>query len=774
MVATGRAVELTFVTRITDNALPSSSPAFGTPVHPFNPGPRPLAQPVFKPAIPTILPILLPPASLRPLAFRTFTKKHNLTLSSSALQALATFVGRHCGSGWREEGTAEKVLDEIARQWKRNSGPVIVEDAQLLKDLLKTLEGCMSSGRIDSSKSGLSRQSTFSFTNSDSPSDKAPPPLSHQTSFGISSLQVSQADDEDASAPLDPRSWLSVLHAPSHPRFTFSTAKSHFLPITTPPSLLPPPSARTAAFRDRYAILHSLVLRNPAFQTPTITSGAAARTLSRSDSTFNTATHTFKLTPVANLLGRSGTPHLLLGLLTISPAGALVLQDPTGSIALDLAHARPLAKSESEAPWLYPGSIVLVEGVYREDFSGAGSAGLGGGSGVGGMIGGRFIGFSVGPPPVEKRNVSLGVPAGSDGVKVERAEEPLGGGFGWTAFLPGGSEKATGARMRRLEKRILQSDNTAEERRRVVIMSEVKLDIPECLSALRTVLQIYARERDESKLPLAFIVMGSFVSTAVLAEGKAGGSIEYKELFNALAAVLADFPSLLRASRWVFVPGDNDAWSSSFAAGSSVALPREPVPDVYTSRIKRVFRDARAEAGGKKDDALDEVWTSNPARVSLFGTAHEIALLRDDMASRMRRTAISYGREARAEDAANAEDADSPMEDVDTDVDSTTQFARKLVLSLLPQGCLAPFPAATRPVHWSMASGAGPLSLYPLPHTLVLADGEAPAFAVTYEGCHVMNPGRLVRGEGGGRKRRVGWVEYDAGMKRGVVKEEWM
>lgn len=328
--------------------------------------------------------------------------------------------------------------------------------------------------------------------------------------------------------------------------------------------------------------------------------------------------------------------------------------------------------------------------------------------------------------------------------------------------------------MRRLEKRLLDSENVAEERRRVVIMSEVNLDVPECLSALRTVLQSYARERDESKLPLAFVVMGSFVSTAILAEGKAGGSIEAKELFNALAAVLGDFPSLLRSCKWIFVPGDNDPWASSFAAGSSVAIPREPIPEVYTSRVKRAFREARVEAGGvlasKKDDSLEEVWTSNPARVSLFGTAHEIALFRDDTASRMRRTAISYGREARAE---QAEDVDMSGT-AEEDVDPSTLFARKLVLSLLPQATLSPFPATTRPVHWSFASGAGPMGLYPLPHTLVLADGEAPAFAVTYEGCHVINPGRLVRGEGGGRKRRVGWVEYDAWSKRGKVREEWM
>jgi hypothetical protein len=33
----------------------------------------------------------------------------------SALQTLAVFVGKNCGSGWREEGLAERVLDEVAK-----------------------------------------------------------------------------------------------------------------------------------------------------------------------------------------------------------------------------------------------------------------------------------------------------------------------------------------------------------------------------------------------------------------------------------------------------------------------------------------------------------------------------------------------------------------------------------------------------------------------------------------------------------------------------------
>jgi DNA polymerase epsilon subunit 2 len=132
----------------------SSSPAFGTPAHPIIPASkRPLAQPAFRPAVNSpILPILLPPPTLRPLAFRTFTKKHNLTLNASALQALATFIGKHCGSGWREEGTGERVLDEVAKLWKNENGPVIVEDSVQLKRILKTLEGCMVGGRIGAIK----------------------------------------------------------------------------------------------------------------------------------------------------------------------------------------------------------------------------------------------------------------------------------------------------------------------------------------------------------------------------------------------------------------------------------------------------------------------------------------------------------------------------------------------------------------------------------------------------------------------------------------------
>lgn len=57
------------------------------------------------------------------------------------------------------------------------------------------------------------------------------------------------------------------------------------------------------------------------------------------------------------------------------------------------------------------------------------------------------------------------------------------------------------------------------------------------------------------------------------------------------------------------------------------------------------------------------------------------------------------------------------------------------------------------------------LQLYPLPNALVLSDPAMQPFAVTYEGCHVMNPGRMVE------RRKARWIEYVPATGRGVVKD---
>ncbi|KKK24417.1 hypothetical protein ARAM_001964 [Aspergillus rambellii] len=736
----------------------SSSPAFGTPAHPvrtnrINPAP----------ARTSILPILLPPSTLRPVAFRTFTRKHNLTISSSALQALATFVGKNCGSGWREEGLAERVLDEVAKSWRKAGGGVIVEEGKgaSLKAILQTLEGNMSGGRVIdaklAAKEGLAKTAGANGNN-------RVPSLQPSHSTGLSEDQAPDDSDDNV---LHPRRWIKVIEAFDIPRLTYNADKKHFEVTKFKPSLFPPPSHKTALFRDRYNIVSQRLLRNESFQVSLASSGG--RGLQRASSSFD-RNQCYKLTPVANLLGRSGTSHLLLGLLSVSPTGELSLTDITGSIVLELSHARMIP---ADGAWLSPGMFVLVDGIYEEEENVRGST-LGGNSGIGGAIGGRFVGISICGPPCERRETSLGTSNQENGRDISSS-----GGFGWVDFLGVGSERAQGPRMRQIQTRCLRDVHDGIEvhrRLKMVIMGEVNLDNMKTLDALRKVLALY-NDLPLQERPVAFVLMGNFVQKAIINGGGQGGSIEYKECFDMLALILSEFPSLLQRSTFIFVPGDNDPWSSAFTAGATSTIPRHEVPELFTSRVKRAFASANSQLDRNQtsEPGGEAIWTSNPSRITLFGPVHDIAVLRDDISGRLRRSAVSVARNdpttvdglnstADLEDQADAQG--HPGADRSNPASPATHSARKLVKTVLDQGTMSPFPQSLRPVLWDYASS---LQLYPLPTAFILADSEAVSFCVTYEGCHVMNPGRFVPE---GDLSCMKWIEYDILKNRGRVKEE--
>lgn len=741
--------------------IPSSSPAFATPARPFR------AQKTHAPPTKaSILPILLPPSTLRPVAFRTFTRKHNLTISSSALQTLAVFVGKNCGSGWREEGLAERVLDEVAKIWKRAGGSVIVEEGKgaSLKAILQTLEGSMSGGRVTAGKANPQ----------DAPAKSLVVGLdSRRNESNAEGTTQNDTEEDDSKLSLHPRHWLKAIDAFDLPRLTYNVDKKYFEAIKSKPVLFPSPSHKTALFRDRYNLVYQRLLRNESFQS-SLGIGAVP-SLQRTSSNM-AAQQSYKLTPIANLLGRSGSSHLLLGLLSISPTGDLTLVDLTGSVALDLSHARMIPE---DGAWFAPGMIVLVDGVYEEEEMVKGSA-LGGNSGVGGTIGGHFVGVSICGPPCERRDISMGTSSRQGSGEVSSS-----GGFGWVDFLGTGSERAQGARMRRIQDKSLRGEPEAMEappRLKMAVMSEVNLDDMRAMDALRKVLSTYSDLALVDR-PQNFVLIGNFVQKAIINGGGKAGSIEYKEHFDSLAVVLSEFPALLQHSTFIFVPGDNDPWASAFSAGAASTIPRQPIPELFTSRIKRAFATANSELDGShnSEPVGEAVWTSNPARLSWFGPLHEIAIFRDDLSSRLRRTAITTHADNTDDDATMQETLNSATNDAASvtpalidranearsDVMSyNISAARKLVKTVLDQGTLSPFPLPVRPVLWDHASA---VQLYPLPTALVLADPDMAPFCMTYEGCHVMNPGRFLPD---GAAPTVRWVEYDVLRGRGKVKEE--
>ncbi|PLB35515.1 DNA polymerase epsilon noncatalytic subunit [Aspergillus candidus] len=740
------------------DTVPSSSPGFGTPAHPLrNNKPNILSTKT------SILPILLPPSTLRPVAFRTITRKHNLTISSSALQTLANFVGKNCGSGWREEGLAERVLDEVAKSWKKAGGGVIIEEGKgaSLKAILQALQSNMSGGRVLPGKIAASTDEGI-----ESPAGYA----RDNRHFELQTPTSADDDIDDHELPLCARHWLNIIHAYDMPRLTYNIDKKYFESTTFKPTLFPPPSHRTALFRDRYNVVYQRLLRNESFQSsPGISTGSSLQ--QRSSFAPNQC---YKLTPIANLLGRSGTSHLLLGLLSTSPTGDLSLADLTGSIALDLSHARTIPE---DGAWFAPGMIVLVDGIYEEEENVRGST-LGGNSGIGGSIGGRFVGVSICGPPCERRDTSLGTNNRQNSKEISSS-----GGLGWIDFLGVGSERARGPRMRQIQTRCLQKrqDDSQETPSpvKMAIMSEVNLDNMKTLDALRKIFSIY-NDQPPCGRPVLFVLIGNFAQTAIINGGGQAGSIEYKEYFDSLAVVMSEFPTLLQCSTFVFVPGDNDPWSSAFSAGSTSTIPRPAIPDLFTSRIKRAFATANAELdrSQRSEPPGEALWTSNPSRISLFGPVHEIAVFRDDISGRLRRTAVSTQQRADNSNTAMDEDQNESTNGADADfpgvnsganpnsTSSRVSMSRKLVKTILDQGSMAPFPLSLRPVLWNYASS---LQLYPLPTALVLADAEAAPFCMSYEGCHVMNPGKLVPD---GSVSAVRWIEYDAVKNRGRVKEE--
>lgn len=196
---------------------PSSSAAFPSS-DPFEPLP-----PSSRAQTPRILAVEIQPNVLRPVAFRVFTKKHNLTLKSDALTLLCSFIGRRCGADWRNSGAGEKLLDEIARQWKRNEGAsgILVDGGEGLKSVLRGLEvpggGAAGGGDL------LRREQSFDLG--------AGVPSSALYDGEIESHMAGRMgtqDGEEGLEGVDPKRFLKVVDAFAMPKWTYNVLNRGF------------------------------------------------------------------------------------------------------------------------------------------------------------------------------------------------------------------------------------------------------------------------------------------------------------------------------------------------------------------------------------------------------------------------------------------------------------------------------------------------------------------------------------------------------------------
>ncbi|KAK9763417.1 DNA-directed DNA polymerase epsilon, subunit B [Basidiobolus ranarum] len=345
-----------------------------------------------------------------------------------------------------------------------------------------------------------------------------------------------------------------------------------------------------------------------------------------------------QLTAISSLLGREDESFFLFGMLTQMEDGKYYLEDLDSHVQLDFEEAHQTTGFFTE------GCFVLVDGVYTED--------------------NIFKVKTIGLPPPERREITKSV-------------------FGQVNFFGAPDETLTMSQLKKIEES--QKDVC------FVILSDVWLDHPMTIPKLRTLLTGYAN----ALIPLAFILMGNFVSEPFLYTGK--DSATYKEYFNALGSLIGEFKELCQHSHFIFVPGPHDPWGGD-------VLPRPPIPEHFTSQLRRQVPNA--------------IFASNPCRIKYC--TQEIVIFREDLINKMRRNCVIKSRK-------NGE----------------SDVKKHLIRTIIDEAHLCPLPLHVRPISWSYDHA---LRLYPIPNTLILADKFDP-FSVNYEGCQCVNPGSFVSTE---------------------------
>ncbi|ODQ78431.1 hypothetical protein BABINDRAFT_162658 [Babjeviella inositovora NRRL Y-12698] len=651
---------------------------------------------------PAILPIQLQASNLRPIAFRVLSKKHGLNIKLDALERLAEYIGPKFGAEWRG-AKAQEFLESVAKCWKEQDRGIFVDGEGVSVVIKEVADRGRTKTQEKNSKVSLADLKAARLdTVVDDPDtivDGGVPPKN------LSDLH-------------DWADYFKVIDAFEQPIFRYNhLRKSYdFVPQMANAFKLKSLNVKSGIhlFPNRLYIVKDRLARNQTFQAPTFTSltsvtGAGIK-----------ASHT--ISSIKNLLGRHGQRFLLMGLLTRNANGNWSLQDHSDAIELDISQALP-----SEGSYFAPGAILLADGIYSNT--------------------GTFHVSTIGHPPAEKREITLDHYGNIDYLGIHN-------------ILPSATSKID----KPLKKRLQLLERELYNHTMLFLGGDCHLDnlrVMDGLKKLFAKLTAVAHDDGEEKLPIAIVFNGPFVSAPLHAtyssSTNSSSSATYKAYFDALAELLEGFPLITQHCSLVFVPGDNDPWSSSFSNGAAALWPQAKIPKIFGTRLTRVAKTC--------------VWTSNPSHVNYL--SQEIVLCRQDIGAKFRRNSVMFPSTLQA-----VEDEDSPI-GTQTSVDAVTlsidallkpvetvpadvKEARKLVRTILDQGHLSPFPLHLRGVNWEYDHI---LQLSPLPSVLVLCDVSSPKFDVTYEGCHVLNPGTLIH------RNKLTYVLYTPSTRKASFEE---
>ncbi|CAL9111196.1 unnamed protein product [Musa textilis] len=345
-----------------------------------------------------------------------------------------------------------------------------------------------------------------------------------------------------------------------------------------------------------------------------------------------TESESCEITPIQSLIGCTGR-RWIMGVISQLEEGQFYLEDLSAALFLNLYH-------KITSGFFVENTVVVVEGELLSN--------------------GIFQVNTCGFPPLEDRETSLSLFMGLDffSGEVLSTEENF--------------------RLLGLEKKAVND--------MFVVLSDVWLDNEETMEKLAVVFDGY---ESVEVVPSLFILMGNFCSRPCNLAFYSYSSLRMQ--FAKLGEMIASHPRLREQSRFLFIPGPDDA-------GPSKVLPRCALPKYLTEELQKHIPGA--------------IFGSNPCRIKFY--TQEIVIFRQDLLYRMRRSCL-----------------------IPPSTAETSDYFQHLVATITHQSHLCPLPLTVQPIIWNYDHC---LRLYPTPHTIVLGDrSEQKAFK--YTGITCFNPG---------------------------------
>ncbi|XP_038724892.1 DNA polymerase epsilon subunit B isoform X2 [Tripterygium wilfordii] len=340
-----------------------------------------------------------------------------------------------------------------------------------------------------------------------------------------------------------------------------------------------------------------------------------------------------EIASIQSLIGQTGR-RWVMGVISQLEDGHFYLEDLTAAMEINLSKAKITTGFFSENTIVVAEGEMLLEGIFQVT--------------------------TCGFPPLEEREKSMKLLQGHD------------------LFGSGILTKEDTLRLAELEKRAVND--------MFVILSDIWLDNDEVMAKLETILDGF---ENVEVTPSLFVFMGNFCSHPCNLSFHDFSSLRLQ--FGKLGKVIGAHPRLKEHSRFLFIPGPDDA-------GPSTVLPRCALPKYLTEELQKHIPNA--------------IFSSNPCRIKFY--TQEIVFFRQDLLYRMRRSCLIPP---------STEETNDPFE--------------HLVATITHQSHLCPLPLTVQPIIWNYDHC---LHLYPTPHTIVLGDkSEQKAFK--YTGITCFNPG---------------------------------